>query len=75
MEKKTNLSEQVVLGQRAPERERRHCAALGTNALVVHFGYYPQTEALLKYTNLLETYEELAQEVTGQHLLQMHLHD
>lgn len=51
---------QVFLGQLLPAHLQKHCGAAGQGTLVVHFGYYPQTEGLLRYTDVLSRYEEVA---------------
>eukprot|EP00884_Botryococcus_braunii_P006949 jgi/Botrbrau1/16255/Bobra.0066s0040.1 len=56
--------DEVFLGQQLPEKLQRHCGAAGQATLVVHFGYYPQTEGLLRYTDVLSRYEEVARSIS-----------
>lgn len=59
-------SEEVMLGLGEPAKKHMHCAAIG-ETLVAHFGYWPQNYYLHRYTNLLQRYEEVAQQLMADH--------
>ncbi|KAL7747085.1 hypothetical protein RI367_007581 [Sorochytrium milnesiophthora] len=43
----------------------RHSAAVGTNATVSHYAYFPQRPGLNAYTNVMDQYRDLALEKCG----------
>ena len=58
------VSDEVFISWKLPERLDRHCGAVGA-ALIVHLAYANQRSAGIGNTGIVQHYEKLAEKLMG----------